>query len=48
MHFSPLNIINAMYIQYITEIILPFVQNIVGICEQAQFSFSTNQGGNPS
>jgi len=32
MHFCLPNIINAMYIQYLTEVILPHVQNIVRIC----------------
>jgi len=34
MHFCMPNIINAMYTQQVREVILPSVQNILGICKQ--------------
>jgi hypothetical protein len=34
MHFCLPNIINVVDTQYLTEVILPSIQNIVGICKQ--------------
>jgi hypothetical protein len=37
MNFCLINIINTVHIQELTEVVLPFLQNIVGICKQIIF-----------
>jgi hypothetical protein len=48
MHFFLLHVINAMYIQWVTDVIVPSLQNTMQVDPHSHLLLSYFEVGNPS